>query len=102
MTSYPLATSKTRHYAPPRGWKLVYMTPATFLSHAPPLGLPDPESSHYIRCFVEHIQSQLPLDAPELGLGREHDGRHRAHAARIAGVERLPVYVDPRLKEIFS
>lgn len=92
--AFPLATSETMHYAPPHGFVLVWIAPERFLEVAPPLRLPDEESDGYIKCFVEHIREGWPLDAPWLSL-EDHDGRHRATAAKLAGVKRLPVYMEP-------
>jgi hypothetical protein len=96
MTRYPLATGDAVHYAAPFGFTQVWMTPDWFLLHTPPLYLPDEESDHYIQHFVERIRQGLPLDPPWWSLD-DHDGRHRATAAKIAGVTRLPVMVPEEL-----
>lgn len=97
-TPYPLATSETMHYAPPTGFVLVYVTPERFLELCPPLRIEEPEENRYIAALAEMIRDGFPLDAPTLSL-EDHDGRHRATAAKIAGVVALPVYVEPALEE---
>lgn len=100
-TEYPLADNETMHYAPPTGFVLAYVEPQWFLDACPSLRIADPEEDRYIMAFVEHIRDGLPLDAPVLSFGGEHDGRHRATAAKIAGVEKLPVYLEPEIYDFF-
>lgn len=96
--AYPEATGDKRHYAPPHGWVRVFMPPARFLQLAPPLGLVDEEEDQYIRALSDQIVIGWPLDPPEWSLDH-HDGRHRATAAKIAGVKALPVMVPEAIKE---
>jgi hypothetical protein len=98
MTDYPLATGSQVHYSPPKWFVLVHTTPERFLSLCPPLRIQNEEEDQYICALAQHIRDGFPLDAPELSF-EDHDGRHRATAARIAGVRSLPVYVHPKLEE---
>ena len=93
MTDYPEASGDAVQYAAPSYFTRVYMAPDQFLALCPPMGGGyDPEADAYIQTFVQHIKDGLPLDPPEWSL-QHHDGRHRAHAAKIAGVRYLPVMV---------
>lgn len=93
MPAYPEADASSLHYAPPSGWQRVLMAPAAFLGRVPPLTI-DEESEETITDLQWRIEGGLPLDALQIGKGRHHDGRHRAHAAMRAGVALVPVYLD--------
>jgi hypothetical protein len=102
---YPMAVGgDVVDHAPP-GFVLVSMTPREFLESCNPLGI-DVDRDDYVAALVEHIQDGLPIDAPWLSHdyehGTNHDGRHRAHAAEIAGCERIPVFVSRELQGFFD
>lgn len=98
MVSYVEACGNHMHYAPPYDYKRVYLRPATFLEYCPPLCILDIEEDLYIKTLAAQIIDGQPLDPPELGF-RHHDGRHRASAAVVAGVEWIPVRVEAGLAE---
>lgn len=99
MVRYPEAVGADIHFAPPHGYVRIYLKPGKFLEYCPPLYIVDIEEDSYIRTLADHIIDGYPLDPPELGFHRYHDGRHRASAAMVAGVEWIPVQVDPDLAE---
>lgn len=100
---YPVSDASNYHYSPFGGSVLMWMTPQHFIDLAPSGGPAEEwEKDPYVHKLAQHILDGFPLDAPELGGDNGHDGRHRAHAAKIAGVKKLPVYVEPDMVTVFD
>lgn len=95
--SYPLDNHDNwygdRQYSQ-SGGQLVYMTPDQYLSKVRPLTL-DPESQENIDILVQHIQDGGRLDPLKIYPDGREDGRHRAHAAKVLGIRKVPVIVWP-------
>lgn len=98
VPTYPLADppqyGDTDYKA--RGGKIITMRPDAYLALAPPLEQ-DEETLENVEILSEHITSGREIDPPMLqykdGVVVNHDGRHRAQAARELGIRKLPVLV---------
>lgn len=81
---------------------MVWMDPRVFLKQAPSMGGGyDPEKDEMVQHWAEWLRDGRPLDGLELGGEMGHDGRHRAWGAILAGVDRVPVYVEPDMAEFY-
>jgi hypothetical protein len=81
---------------------MVWMDPKVFLKQAPSMGGGyDPEKDEMVQHWAEWLRDGRPLDGLELGGDSGHDGRHRAWGAILAGVDRVPVYVEPDMAEFY-
>ena len=96
---YPMATKDDEQsYTGYAGWKgkIVRMSPDKFLSLARPL---DEPTQSKIDDFEKKILGNVPMDRLVLWIDPQrrkvisHDGRHRAMAAKKAGVESVPVMI---------
>jgi len=81
---------------------MVWMDPRVFLKQAPGMGPGyDPEQDEMVQHWAEWLRDGRPLDGLELGGDSGHDGRHRAWGAILAGVAKVPVYVEPDMAEFY-
>jgi len=74
------------------GGRIEMMSPDEFLAKARPLEI-DEVSRENIDDLKSHIESGRTLDPLSLNATGREDGRHRAHAARELGIEKVPVLV---------
>ena len=74
------------------GGRIEMMSPDEFLAKARPLEI-DEVSRENIDDLKSHIESGRTLDPLSLDATGREDGRHRAHAARELGIEKVPVLV---------
>ena len=72
------------------GGRLVEMTPDEFLTRVRPLKI-DEISRDNIDDLKSHMESGRTLDPLQIYKEGIEDGRHRAHAARELGIEKVPV-----------
>jgi hypothetical protein len=81
---------------------MVWMDPKVFLKQAPSMGSGyDPHKDEMVQHWAEWLRAGRPLDGLELGGENGHDGRHRAWGAILAGVDLVPVYVEPDMAEFY-
>ena len=78
------------------GGKLVEMRAKEYIRITPPLTI-DEESEENIEILAEMIENGDEIDPPVLFMRGEsvidHDGRHRAYAARRLGIKWIPVII---------
>lgn len=91
---YPLAEPGTRYEETDR--PVTWMTPDEYLARVRPLEI-DEGSRDNIDDLKEHIKAGRTLDPLHIRADGKEDGRHRAHAARELGIERVPV-IDEQIK----
>lgn len=91
---YPV--SDTAYQLEPKNSVLFWVTPDEFLSIAAPLNIM-PEDEEIIQDLKKRLEAGEKTDALDLRIleGRVayHDGRHRAYAAKLAGIDKVPVVV---------
>jgi hypothetical protein len=72
------------------GGRIVEMTPDEFLGKARPMEV-DEIARENIDDLKAHMESGKTLDPLAIWKNGKEDGRHRAHAAKELGIERVPV-----------
>lgn len=72
------------------GGHLTHMSPDEFLDATPPLKMDDKDID-IIQHFKEQIEKHTKLDPLAISKNGKPNGRHRAHAAKEAGVKKVPV-----------
>jgi len=91
---YPLADRGTEWYSDAdyeaRGARLVWMTPDEYLRQVRPLAIDD-VSRDNIDDLKQHIRDGRRLDPLAIYADGKEDGRHRAHAAKELGIQKVPV-----------
>lgn len=95
---YPLATGDDIHYQHPYGFVLEWISTDLFIKLTPDLQIEDIEENEYILNLAQHIKDGFPLDGLELGENLYHDGRHRAAAAKVCGINKVPVYMHENVR----
>ena len=76
------------------GGKLSQMSPDEFLKKSKPLNM-DHDDKHIIHHFKKKLEHGHKLDPVALYSGGGQDGRHRAHAAKQLGINKIPVITWP-------
>jgi len=76
------------------GGKLSQMSPDEFLKKSKPLNM-DHDDKHIIHHFKKKLEHGHKLDPLALYSGGGQDGRHRAHAAKQLGINKIPVITWP-------
>ena len=74
------------------GGKLTHMSPEEYLSKVRKLDIDD-ASRDNIDDLKNHIQSGRHLDPVKIYHDGKEDGRHRAHAAKELGINKIPVII---------
>lgn len=79
-----------------RGGNIISMSPDKYLNVLPPLDI-DEYSSENIDILAERIKNNEKTDPATLYIEKgkiiDHDGRHRAHAAKKLGLKQIPVLI---------
>lgn len=79
-----------------RNGKMIYESPDFFLDLVPELKL-DQDTLHEIEEFKVDILNGKKLDPPTLYVDGDqviaHDGRHRSHASKMLGIEKIPILI---------
>ena len=79
-----------------RGGRIISMSPDKYLSFTPALNLDD-ETQDNIEDLMNSMKQGREIDPPTLYLKGDrvvdHDGRHRAYAAKELGITELPVLI---------
>lgn len=80
----------------PKSQVLVEMRPEQFLNLTPILERPRMDSVEYLQ---ERLVKGLPIDIPFLDIDirlcevQNHEGRHRAYASKMVGLNKIPVVI---------
>lgn len=84
-----------------RGAPMIEMSPDDYLSQVRPLDI-DESSRDNIDDLKNHIQSGGKLDPLAIYADGKEDGRHRAHAAKELGIDKVPVIDFRNQKDQYS